>query len=75
MSVTAMLGWAALFRAFGRARTKARMKHVDFVRTVVGLPSVWGHLSGQIHLAGEGFVQGIAVMSDNGSEVPEIPRV
>ena len=39
------------------------MTYIDFVRAGVGLPSIWDHLTGQIYLGGEAFVQRMATLA------------
>ena len=63
-----------LLRAFGRTRSKARTRYIDFVRAGVGLPSVWDNLTGQIYLGGDAFVKRMATMADEKSEEMEVPR-
>lgn len=64
----------ALLRAFGRTRTAAVIKYIDFVRAGVGLPSLWDKLTGQIYLGGESFVQRMAALAEGQSESLEVPR-
>ena len=82
-SYRAMIGaepapaWLAvdgLLRGFGRTRSEARMKYIDFVRAGVGLPSIWDQLTGQIYLGGEAFVQRMATLTKEKSDPLEVPR-
>ena len=82
-SYRAMIGaepapaWLAadgLLRGFGRTRSEARMKYIDFVRAGVGLPSIWNQLTGQIYLGGEAFVQRMATLAKEKSDPLEVPR-
>jgi hypothetical protein len=50
------------------------VKYIDFVRTGVGLPSLWDNLTGQIYLGGEAFVQRMAALAKERSEALEVPR-
>ena len=41
----AWLALDGLLRGFGRTRSEARMKYIDFVCAGVNLPSIWNHLT------------------------------
>jgi len=82
-SYRAMIGtepappWLAvepLLREFGRTRSKARTRYIDFVRAGVGLPSVWDNLTGQIYLGVDAFVKRMATMDEEKFEEMEVPR-
>ena len=64
----------SLLRGFGRTRSQARLKYVDFVRAGIGLPSIWGHVVGQIYLGGEAFVERMLALTRENSEAMEVPR-
>ena len=70
----AWLAMDGLLRGFGRTRSEARMKYIDFVRSGVGLPSIWNQLTGQIYLGGEAFVQRMATLAKEKPGQLEVPR-
>lgn len=63
---------------FGRHRQEAVMAYEDFVRTGVGLPSVWEGLRGQIYLGSEAFVESMqklaSVSEGTAFEIPLVQR-
>ncbi len=63
-----------LLQTFGRSRSEARMKYIDFVRAGVGLPSLWKDLTGQIYLGREAFVQQMAALAGKDRDALEVPR-
>lgn len=59
---------------FGKQRKRAVAAYRDFVRTGVGLPSVWNDLRGQIYLGKEEFVKTMQRHVQPDSNISEIPR-
>lgn len=59
---------------FSRQRDRARLGYRDFVRTGVGLPSIWDKLEGQIFLGGEAFIQHARSSISPDQSLDEIPR-
>jgi putative transposase len=63
-----------LLQQFSGDMAHARTAYEDFVRAGVGLPSVWGELSGQIYLGDEQFVRNVQAGLSGQLENKEIPR-
>lgn len=59
---------------FGEQRKWAIAAYMDFVRTGVGLPSVWDDLRGQIYLGKEEFVKKMQQHVQFDKNISEIPR-
>lgn len=62
---------------FGQVRARAVQKYIDFVRSGLGLPSIWQHLQGQIYLGSEAFVkrmQQLSAESASDTRIAEVPR-
>jgi REP element-mobilizing transposase RayT len=66
-------GWLLL--QFSQEKGRARRAFDDFVRAGVGLPSVWGELSGQIYLGSEQFIRTMQAGLSDQLENREIPRL
>ena len=64
-----------LLGQFASQRERARFGYVDFVRTGVGLPSVWDDLQGQIYLGSAAFIQRMQSCLAPEQSLDEIPRV
>lgn len=58
---------------FSSRRRQAVKRYIDFVRAGVGLPSVWGNLSGQVFLGSDRFVKRMQAKTDK-IAIGEIPR-
>ena len=59
---------------FGRQRTSAIRKYVEFVHEGARLPSVWTQLQGQIYLGSETFVKNMQAQIEKKPKLDEIPR-
>ncbi len=66
-------GW--LLQQFSKEMQRAREGYEDFVRAGVGLPSVWGELTGQIYLGSEQFIRKMQTGVSDQLENREIPRL
>ncbi len=66
-----------LLACFGRQRAEAVAGYTDFVRTGIGLPSIWKDLRGQIYLGSDHFVETIRKGTDVGNrgDLSEISRL
>jgi hypothetical protein len=59
---------------FGRQRSSAIRKYIEFVHEGARLPSVWTQLQGQIYLGSEAFVKKMQVQIEKRPALDEIPR-
>ena len=64
-----------LLGQFDSQQKQARKKYVDFVRTGVGLPSVWDGLRNQIFLGSEAFIARMQAGVSSEQPLDEIPRM
>ena len=60
---------------FGKQRKRAIAAYIDFVRSGVGLSSIWEDLCGQIYLGKEEFVKKMQQHAQSDRNISEIPRV
>ena len=60
---------------FSSQRKRAVEKYIDFVRSGVGLPSIWNELQNQIFLGTEKFIQKQQKLIDKKESIGEIPRL
>lgn len=59
---------------FGRQRSSAIRKYVEFAHEGARLPSVWTQLQGQIYLGSESFVKKMQAQIEKRPSLDEIPR-
>jgi REP element-mobilizing transposase RayT len=64
-----------LLQQFSSDSQRARKAYEDFVRAGIGLPSVWGELSGQIYLGSEQFIRNMQAGLSDQLDNKEIPRL
>ena len=64
-----------LLAQFGRRRSSAVAKYVDFVRAGVGLPPVWEALRGQVFMGSDDFVQRMQSLIESGPPLREVPQL
>ena len=60
---------------FSSQRKRAVEKYIDFVRSGVGMPSIWNELQNQIFLGTEKFIQKQQKLIDKKESIGEIPRL
>ncbi len=65
-------GW--VLGQFAADREQAIHRYVDFVRSGVGLPSLWENLKNQIFLGGESFLNEIQPHIPSANDLREVPR-
>ncbi len=65
-------GW--ILGQFSSRRKQARLGYEDFVRTGMGLPSVWDGLQAQIYLGSEAFIERMQANLSPEQSLDEIPR-
>jgi len=58
---------------FFAQRRRAIQSYIDFVRSGIGLPSIWDQLSGQVFLGSDRFLKRMQAMTDK-LAIGEIPR-
>jgi putative transposase len=59
---------------FGRRRSSAIEKYVNFVHEGARVPSIWVQLQGQIYLGSENFVLKMQALIEQKPTLDEIPR-
>jgi len=76
-SVPAWLETDAVLSYFGKRRKSVIAKYIDFVRSGVGLPSIWDDQSHSQYLGDETFIETIGQQyaPSNHGDLKEIPRI
>jgi len=64
-----------LLGQFSSQRKRAIAKYIDFVRSGVGLPSIWNDLQNQIFLGTEKFIQKQQKLINKKESIGEVPRL
>lgn len=64
----------AILSQFGKQRSRAIERYIEFVHDGRGLPSVWRDLQGQIFLGSDAFVEKMQSLIEKKPTISEIPK-